>query len=490
VISIDTLPDDALLDIFDHYLFGIRLEEGDQEVEKAWQSLVHVCGRWRWIVFKSPRGLDLSLVCTSKTPVADRIDVWPNLPLIIRVDNSNLDVDDIIAALERTDRVCQVDVRRNWASDIEIFFGAMQRPFPKLTNLCLWSYYDETRSMNTCTDPDPYWCAPYDDQTRSVVIPDSFLGGSAPRLEHLMLNRMPFPGLLKFLLSATHLQSLHLRYIPPSGYFPPHAIATVLPTLTNLNSFRISFLAFRFYHRASRRSPPSTRSVLPVLTEFQFVGRSDYLDDLVTLIDAPQLKSLHITFLDYGFDTPQLIQFITRTPNLKALEKADIYLQDVVPRVDFSSQTSRGSRDWSGVIVKVRFGLNLHDRLLFLEEVCTSCLPPLSMLEDLYFWDKRADWEDNVDKEPWVELLRPFSAVKNLYLFNKVASSVALALHWQGLVEGRSTSTDVLPTVLPTLQNIFVEGLESSGSVQDGIRQFVAARQLKGHFIAVSPWSI
>jgi len=78
--------------------------------------------------------------------------------------------------------------------------------------------------------------------------------------------------------------------------------------------------------------------------------------------------------------------------------------------------------------------------------------------------------------------------VKNFYLAESVASRVAPAL--EKFVEGSlGRTTDGLPTILPTLQNIFVEGLEPSGLVQEGIRQFVAARQVAGHPIAVSRWT-
>jgi hypothetical protein len=42
--------------------------------------------------------------------------------------------------------------------------------------------------------------------------------------------------------------------------------------------------------------------------------------------------------------------------------------------------------------------------------------------------------------------------------------------------------------VLPGLQNIFVKGLEPSGAFQKNIGQFVDARQLSGHLIAISDW--
>ena len=59
------------------------------------------------------------------------------------------------------------------------------------------------------------------------------------------------------------------------------------------------------------------------------------------------------------------------------------------------------------------------------------------------------------------------------------APGVAVAL--QDLVGG-------ITEVLPSLQNIFVEGLEPSGPFQENIGQFFAARQLSDHPIATSDW--
>ena len=462
MISIDTLPDDALLVIFDHYVDGVRLEGISQKAEMTWRLLVQVCRRWRGIVFESPRRLNLRLFCTGRTPARDRLDVCPTLPLVIEVNfgDSIQSVDNIIAALERTDCVCQIDLGSAWSSDMAMVLPEMQQPFPELTNMQLWSI-DET----------------------VPVIPDSFLGGSTPRLEHLVLSRIPFPGLPKLLFSATQLITLHLYSIPHSGYFPPDEMATVLPTLTSLNSFELQFISTRSCpDRESRRSPPSTRPVVHVLTEFRFKGVSEYLEDLVACIDAPQLKYLHITFFnDIVFDTPQLIRFLRQTPKLNALEKASITLWDRAAMIKFSSQTFR---DRNFVVEISCKGLDWQ--LSSLEQVFSSCLPSLSMLENLYFYeDSRPDWKDNIDNGLWLELLRPFSAVKNLYLSKNVASRVAPAL--QELVGDRTT--EVLPTILPALQNIFVRGLESSGSVQKGIGQFVAARQVTSLPITISRWT-
>jgi hypothetical protein len=65
---------------------------------------VHVCRRWRHIVFGSPHRLNLELTCTGRTPTRDRLDIWPALPLNIDVDEYDYEpirsVDDIVAGLQ------------------------------------------------------------------------------------------------------------------------------------------------------------------------------------------------------------------------------------------------------------------------------------------------------------------------------------------------------------------------------------------------------
>ena len=80
----------------------------------------------------------------------------------------------------------------------------------------------------------------------------------------------------------------------------------------------------------------------------------------------------------------------------------------------------------------------------------------------------------------WLELLHSFTAVKNLFLSKELALSILSAL--QEPVEGGAIE------VLPTLQNIFLEELQLSGPIQEGLRQFVSTRQVTVRPIAVSHW--
>jgi hypothetical protein len=206
------------------------------------------------------------------------------------------------------------------SSDWEQILAAMQEPFPELTRLQLRSH-DETPS----------------------VFPDSFLGGSAPRLQHLWFEGIPFPGLPKLLLSATHLVSLRLLDIPHSGYISPEAIVTALSTSTRLKLLWLHFVSPQSRPDQARQPPPPlTRSVLPTLTNFWFQGVSKYVEIFLTLIDAPRLKVLEMTFFDIVFDTPQLNRFINHTPISKLLEKAYVtsFRYDNATVVNFILETS------------------------------------------------------------------------------------------------------------------------------------------------------
>ena len=447
------LPDDALLAIFD---FCVDKDEPTEISTKrgieSWQTLVHVCRRWRSVVFGSPHRLNLQVVCTNRSLARKTLDIRPAFPIVIRCDEvySTEILDNIIVILEHPNRVRQITIHLASSSPLGTVLEAMQVPFPELTYLRLWS-----------------------DQNTGPVVPDSFLGGSASRLRSFNLYRISFPGLPNLLLSATHLVTLRLCGIPHSGYFPPEALVTALSTLTSLEEFRLQFESpLSCPDRASRRQPPPTRFVLPVLTYLWFKGVGEYFEDLVSHIDAPQLNELFITFFNQIlFNTPQLIEFISSTSKLKALKKAHVIFEVDTVRVTFLSPTSE---------IRVEIPCEEFDwQVSSMEQVCTSCLPPLSTLEGLYISEElrwKSDWQGNIDDALWLELLHPFTAVKNLYISQEFARRIVPAL-----VGGRTTE------VLPALQNIFVEELPTSGPIPEGIQQFITTRQA-GQPISVSRW--
>jgi hypothetical protein len=460
---IDMLPDVAFLNIFDSYMDGEQIE--------AWHTLVHVCIKWRNIVFGSPRRLNLRLHCKTRTPVREMLDVWPLLPIVVQsgvhkvrstdnivaaLEHKVRSMDNIVVALEHNDRICELDFRDISRSQFEKVLAAMQQPFPELTRTSLH----------------------FQPRAEAPVIPASFLGGFAPSLQELKLDHIPFPGLPKLLLSATRLVDLSLEGIPNSGYISPEAMVNCLSVLTSLKS-----LVIRFESRPDgnhRYPPPQTRTLLPLLTKLSLKGVSRYLEDLVARIDAPLLDNLVITFIHQViFDTPQLAQFISRTPKFKTHDEARVVFSDRDVSVTFP-QAFHGGLELGISCAQS----NMH--LSSLVQVCRlSFLQALiSAVERLYILEVKRWWpygQNELGSGQWLELFHSFTAVKGLYIsWRLFALRIAYAL--RELVGERVTE------VLPALETLFLEDPPQTGAVQEALGRFVATRHLTGHPIAVSRW--
>jgi hypothetical protein len=87
----------------------------------------------------------------------------------------------------------------------------------------------------------------------------------------------------------------------------------------------------------------------------------------------------------------------------------------------------------------------------------------------------------------WLQLLRPFTAVKNLYISHELVPCIAPALEEaEELVQERPERAT---EVVPALQNLYLEsGTLALESVQETIGKFLASRQLSGNPIVVSRW--
>ena len=454
-MTVVTLPDVALLEIFELYIYGGQTE--------AWYALVHVCRKWRKVVFGSPRRLNLRLYCRAGTPVRETLDVWPPLPIVVMVYGDEAwDEDDIVAALARNDRVCGIDLWPGYVpnSHLEKLFAAMHQPFPALTRLQL---HCEAR-----------------DET-APVFPNSFLGGSAPRLQSLILGGIPCPGIPKLLRSAIHLVTLELSGIPHSGYFPPEVMVVGLSGLNRLERLVIEFDSPQCRpDQKTRLPPPPTRTLLPVLTTFQFKGVGEYLEDLLARIDAPLLINLEVTFFhQLIFNTPQLAQFIGRTPRFNDYDEARVVFSELEVRITLSQSADE--------TLKLGILCNQSEwQLSSVEQVRSSFFPQgllhtvehLHILENVYW---RPDWQEDIESNQWLELLHPFSAAEDLHMSQEFVPRIAKALR-ELVAEERVTE------VLPSLRSLFLEEPLPMGPVGEVIGQFVTARQLVGHPITISHW--
>jgi hypothetical protein len=271
--TINVLPDDVLLEIFDLCRWDHLIDyENYDRMSPVWEwrLMAHVCLRWRQIIFASPLRLDLQIICTHGAPVRKRLGIWPTFPIVIRyggIGRKFADEDNVLAALEHPSRVCEIKLYDITGPQLERITTLMQESFQALASLHLWS---------ECADVP--------------VLPGDFLGGSAPRLQELVLFRIPFPALPTLLSTSSDLVRLKLLEIPQTGYISPEAMVAALATLTRLRTLHIGF---QLPSSRPGKIPLSlTRTVLPALTSFQFHGIPEYLDHFAARIDAPLLEKI------------------------------------------------------------------------------------------------------------------------------------------------------------------------------------------------------
>jgi hypothetical protein len=217
---------------------------------------------------------------------------------------------------------------------------------------------------------------------------------------------------------------------------------------------------------------------MPALTHFGFHGFSEYLDNLVARIDAPLLYSLWIDFLCQPIcDVPQLARLMKRTTRFQALKEAHatfdysfVQVKSLPPTPTFDAglRISCRAPAWS---------------ISSLAQVFTWLFSSIYTVEHLYIYGTMclpSQLRDEFKNTQWLEIFRPFTDLRNLYMAKEFTKSIAAAL--QELVGERATD------VLPSLECIFLEDIQPSGPIQEGFGKFVAARQFSGHPITVSLW--
>jgi hypothetical protein len=382
------------------------------------------------------------------------LHIWPPLPLLIRI-RSNRVGSNIIAALEKRDRV------RWLVGDVRCFQvkgtpAAMLEPFPELTHLCL-RWHDHI----------------------PIDIPETFLGGSAPRLQFLRLSGA-FWALPKFLLSTSDLVHLYLRWMPITGYISPEAIVTGLSALTRLETLSIVFQRPALCHDfIILHSPPQTLAVLPSLTDFEFRGISGYLGDLVTQIDAPQLQRVILELFDQlNFQFEQLPRFICFSGMLRSFGHAKVAVGYHIVNISLHPRrvNLKDPRQW----LKLKFGRpGLGWQVSLTAHLCSQLSFLLSSVEQLDILTEGCypiSWV-NTDNTQWLELFQPFTAVRTLRVSHDWQSFIVSAL--QELTEERAIE------VLPGLNSIYLEAYQPCGSEQQALEPFITARQHSGRAVAV-----
>ncbi|KAH9167164.1 hypothetical protein EDB89DRAFT_137036 [Lactarius sanguifluus] len=324
----------------------------------------------------------------------------------------------------------------------------MQESFPALTHLTLLS-----------------------EDKNALVFPDGFLGGAAPCLQRVALGGIIFPTIPTLLSSSSNLVDLKLYDIPRNGYISPEATIAYLATLPRLETFYIGFQSAT--RRPDRRlTPPETRTVLPSLTSIEFRGASEYLEELVSRIDSPQLNKIHISYLNQlaDFQVAQSFKFIDRSqgPELTLLEHADVTFTNRSVSLDLYQRPPPSPNR-----VPIRTSIlcqGIDRQVSHIAQVLSHRPTVLSHVVRLELKKSGVDEDrqlESVDNAEWLHLLRQFSAVQTLHVSPELAGHVALAL--------KDITEETVAEVLPALKTICLVGQLTSS-----VDKFVAVRRLCG----------
>jgi hypothetical protein len=457
------LPNGILVKIFDHHRFAFL----DDRLFGTWDwyKLTHVCKRWRTVIFGSAHHLKLRLIYTYKKPLRKTLDCWPDLPLSIWYPRlypytplSQDDEENVIAALKYPGRICEINLTLTRPL-LRKMIPLMQDPFPVLEHLQLGS-----RDLNG-----------------SFVLPSTFLGRPTPRLRRVDLNLKdtPFPTLPLFIATAPDLVSLRLSEISYTGYFSPEALVNSLDSTPKLKSLGIYWTPPTSH--PDQQSPPGspcpqTRVALPALTEFLFRGDSEYLEDFISRIDAPNVEHFNVTLFEQRtFDLPQLFKSIYHTEEHTRPYLMYIWLWEHRFSITHYSKTPTSTRRWT-----FELGIPLREstrQVKLLTNLCKQLSPLFSNVEQLDINERTVllDLKDHNEAALLLELFSQFGGVRILRLTGHLVPSAALALE-QSASETNKGRWDVLPS----LRYLHLRGI---GPSPPPMESFLAARRRSGHAV-------
>jgi hypothetical protein len=464
-ITIGILSDNVLLEVFD------RCRNSDDQSDQypffvwKWHLLVHVCRRWRQIIFSSPRRLDLQLLCTDGTPFREILGIWPAIPILVLFSSGirPRDEDNLIAALEHPDRVSRIKLSVD-ESQLGKIAALMQEPLPLLTHLSISSHFGIVSAL-----------------------PEGFLGGSAPSLQELELCDVQYPALPTLLSSAGNLVNLTLRNIPPTGYISPAVMASLVATSLKLEILEIDFNALTSIPDLIL-SPPTTRTILPVLRKFSFSGECKYLEDFVSRIDSPQLNTILVYYqsgyININFDVPQLSKFINRSESLKkSLPRHCKIMVDQEEDIVTFCVGHATIEQWNHKAgISVCLGEGIDGQISHLTEILGHIFPILSdvvhcTIDSVLIMCESAPSSDPPARDDfdWLQLLRQLSSLKTLFVSDRVAHLISQALAY--------VDTTMTTKVFPALKLLCLEESEDPEEDQymPSVQKFLAVRRESGH---------
>ena len=475
-----------LLSIFRYYL---------DKSPRSWPRLVHICRKWRHIVFTSQQALHLRLFCSSGTPVSQTLDCWPPLPIVLEYGSSVAldppspeDEVNIIAALKRSDRVSSISLAVTTSLLNKLY--AVERPLLELEDLVLLS-----------RDNVP------------LTLPISFRWG--PHLRRLHLTRIAFPAHLPLLHSSRNLVDLQLHEALNSLNPPIEELADALSGMVQLRSLSLHFPSTDYVpppplpppdrpppptqpHRpiTSRqpvllpqhrrpspsillvppyRSPsPDRHVVLPALTRLKFRGPAKYLDRLILNINAPRVEVIQVTVYNKVLNNlSKLGKFVDRIEMHKSHHQARILSSEHAISISLTRP---------GASTCFQFRLlseQLSEQIFTMSRILSDFSAFLPNVDDLCISVTRSSrLEDSRGSDRWLELLNSFTGLKWLHLDVNNSTDIVHALQDMYLRPQ--------PTSPPALYKLYLpQPGPRHAPLSEAIVSFMTSRWRSGHHIGV-----
>ena len=476
---IHILDDDSLLNVFYFYRPSL-LGEGEDEDDDArltggrerwihgrwWYRLVHVCQRWRNIVFGSSSYLALSLVSTNGTPVASMLAHSPHLPLIIDYSDEYRrltaeDEEGAILALKQCDRIRGIRLFVPTMS-LEKFIVAINEKYPILEYLIIGHLVR------------------YQTAILELPVLETL---EAPHLRRLALIDLTLPIGSRFLTSAVGLVTFYHFMVNSSTYFHPNTLLQWLSLVPGLEMLTIGFLNdFPSLYSESESSiitqltytPIMTPVTLPNLHCLKFRGEGTYLEELVRRITTPRLERILILLSNEIMPSvSHLGQFMNTTESLR-FDSAKFILY--FRRVNLKLY-SRGEAE--------KYALSITIPCSFPTSQVSTAAQISKMLSQVFSVVEHLSFEEvhtlpsavhsDVDPTVWHKLLRSFNNVKTLLITERLIEHVSLFL--------QLNDREVPLELLPNLQELTYSGI--GNHTGDEFTPFIDARWNTGHPIAL-----
>ena len=404
--------------------------------------------------------LDVSLVCTKGTPVADMLAHSPPLPLLIDysfVENNDFTAEDeegVILALKQYDRVCRVRLIMPPTS-LQKFITIMDDEYPILEHLIIGHHAE--------------------DKTTILTFPETL---QAPHLRHLLLIGFALPIESRLLTTAVGLVTLFLGMINPSTYFHSNTLLQWLSFMPQLETLSINYdfpvrsrpVGGQFTHTAIM-----TLVTLPNLRHFSFYGVAAYLEALLYRISAPRLERLQIGFFNQlTFSVPRLLHFVGTTENLRFKTARFEFFEEKVDVEVYPYEEA----DTYALLIIVNC-CHLDWQVSSVAQIFNALSPVISAVEQLTFTHEvhgqSSEEHNEVDRSEWRKLLSSFRNVKSLRIATGLVKELSLCL--------QSDDGELPLELLPELQELTYSGSGDSGNA---FTSFINARLDAGRPITLA----